>query len=124
MPTASTARVYCEPMDTHMAHEVLPPAHMLARSVDPSTSKAAAATVRCFASEQYGDILNELSVDRPMGAEQIAKSIGLMPYQVRKRLPELEKAGLAKVMPGETRRTGAGRLERLWLKVARQGGGA
>lgn len=57
------------------------------------------------------------SATDPVGAEQIAESCGLAAYQVRKRLPELQRMGLADVT-GDARKTKSGRSERLWHKCS------
>lgn len=95
---------------------------MRARTIDPTTSHAAAGIVDQFADDHYGRILKALSIVRAFyghgkaGAEQIAQAAGLQPYQVRKRLPELQRNG--DVRPtGETRKTESGRSERVWELV-------
>lgn len=99
-----------------------PPSHTLARSTDPGTSRAAAAQVHRFVAGQYREILDAMEMvallaDKAdgdaVGASAIAGLIGLQPYQVRKRLPELQSAGLVELADGTTR-TSSGRDERLW----------
>jgi len=96
-----------------------PPAHTLARIKDPATSMTAAAQVHRFASGQYREILDAMELmeqeapGQPVGASGIADLVGLQPYQVRKRLPELQTAGLVALAEGTTR-TPSGRDERLW----------
>jgi predicted ArsR family transcriptional regulator len=91
--------------------------HALARTSDPATSHEAAASVKSFAGEHHAALLRVLAPDVPLGAEQLARMAGMDAYQARKRLPELERAGLAKVADG-TRKTASGRSERLWLLVS------
>jgi len=100
-----------------------PVPHTLARSLDPATSKHAAGKVARFAGAHYRLILNamiellEVVDRRPIGASDIARRIGFIDaYQVRKRLPELKKAGLVALWPG-TQLTESGRRERLWVLV-------
>lgn len=91
----------------------------LARNSDPLTSHIAAERTAEFSCAHRSLVYLTLSDNYPkaLGAEQIAELCGLQAYQVRKRLPELEKLGLAE--PTEhTRKTGSGRPERLWQKVA------
>lgn len=85
-----------------------------ARRTDPSTSHAAAAQATGVAKAHQERILAALrESDRPLGAEEIADCIGILAYQVRKRLSELQDQHLVELAPGE-RKTRAGRAERLW----------
>lgn len=88
----------------------------LARASDPETSHQAAARVSEFAGAQRIRILAALRDGLKLGAEQIADSIGLAAYEVRKRLPELQAQGLAKPTD-DTRTTRGGRLERVWVRT-------
>lgn len=84
-----------------------------ARYSDPSTSHDAAASMRRAASAQCATVLSALRELGKAGAEQIATAAGMTAYAARKRLPELQDAGL--VQPtGELRRTSTGRSERIW----------
>ncbi len=84
-----------------------------ARRSDPATSHAVAAQVSRFARGHYALILETLRRFGEAGAEQIAGAIQLDAYQVRKRLPEMERGGL--VTPtNDTRLTATGRHERIW----------
>jgi transcription initiation factor IIE alpha subunit len=91
--------------------------HTLARRSDPFTSKAAAARVSEFANTHHTKILEAMAEHgAPMGAEQIAAYTSIDAYQVRKRLPELQRAGL--IQPLDVcRTTTSGRKERLWGRV-------
>jgi predicted ArsR family transcriptional regulator len=98
----------------HTQVEVEP--HQLARKFDPSTSHDAAGRVRKFAKGQYAAILAALRNGGDMTPEKIGVAIHLDAYQVRKRLPELERAGLAQPT-GETAPTRSGRSQRVWRAV-------
>ena len=67
-----------------------------ARRGDPSTSKDAASRVREFAAGQCADILAVLRERGRLGAEQIAAYLRIDAYAVRKRLADLEHAGMAR----------------------------
>ena len=73
----------------------------------------AADRVNEFQTDQCNRILSALKRMGQAGAEQIGTMTGLHAYQVRKRLPELEKQGLA-YPHQEKRLTATGRRERLW----------
>lgn len=100
-------------MDTQ--HQLFdPPPRTRARRTDPDTSQLAAARVREFAGTHQAKILDAMKrIGAPAGAEQIAAYARIDAYQVRKRLPELQAAGLAFPM-NVTRDTVTGRRERLW----------
>lgn len=93
-----------------------------ARRTDPATSKDAAASMRAAATPQCAKVLHVLKtwckqgVYAPLGAEQIGFRLGMHAYAVRKRLSELEQAGLIETT-GETHRTSTGRNERLWVAI-------
>lgn len=86
----------------------------LARRSDPITSQQAAARVGDFAGTHYAKILEAMTRHgEPMGAEQIAAYTSIDAYQVRKRLPELQRMG--RIEPLELyRATTTRRMERLW----------
>lgn len=84
-----------------------------ARRSDPETSKDSAARVREFAAGQCADILAVLRERGRLGAEQIAAYLRIDAYAVRKRLADLEHAGLARPLHLH-RVTASGRKERLW----------
>lgn len=88
-----------------------------ARTFDPETSHEAAARVREFAAGHCALILQALLDHGPMTPEQIGTRVGMDAYAVRKRLPELERAGLAKPT-GETAPTTSGRSQRIWRSLA------
>lgn len=84
-----------------------------ARAFDPETSHEAAESVREFAAGHCALILQSLIDHGPMTPEQIGVRISMDAYAVRKRLPELERAGLA-APTGETAPTVSGRSQRVW----------
>jgi predicted ArsR family transcriptional regulator len=89
-----------------------------ARRRDPSTSRAAADRVGEFAADHAVRILEALQEHGLMGAEEIGDRIGLDAYAVRKRLPELEREQMVRVVAGQERTTRSGRRERVWGAVA------
>jgi len=88
----------------------------LCRASDPLTSFMAADRVHEFKADHCTRILMALKRMGTAGAEQIAAMTSLDAYQVRKRLPELERAGMVQ-SHHETRITSTGRHERLWGAV-------
>lgn len=98
---------------THTAHHE---PRKLARLFDPGTSHASALMAGQLVRDHQAVILAALQqASDALGAEQVASWCGLNAYQVRKRLPELQTAGLAE--PVGTRRASTGRLERTWRLV-------
>ena len=97
--------------ETQLSIDFAPVRH--ARSGDPSTSKDAASRVREFAAGQCADILAVLRERGRLGAEQIAAYLRIDVYAVRKRLADLEHAGLARPLAIH-RMTASGRKERFW----------
>jgi len=89
----------------------------LARHFDPSTSHAAAERVREFSGGQCVAILQVLRQRGSLSPEQIAAHLKLDAYQIRKRLPELQRAGMAEPT-GQAVPTVSGRSQRLWRAVA------
>lgn len=85
----------------------------LARRSDPSTSHEAARRVREFGAGHAAIILECLKIHGALTPEQIGKRIGMDAYSIRKRLPELERAGKAKPT-GFTAPTSSGRHQRIW----------
>lgn len=85
----------------------------LCRASDPITSFEAADRVKEFKQDHCTRIHVALKHMGKAGAEQIASMTGLDAYQVRKRLPELERELLVMVCD-EFRLTSTGRRERLW----------
>jgi len=98
---------------TQLALYLPPPG---ARRRDPATSHDAARSMRTAATEQGARVFNALQALGQAGAEQIAERSGMDAYAVRKRLPELEAAGVIQTT-GDTRRTASGRSERVWRVV-------
>ncbi len=90
--------------------------HPRARNSDPWTSHAAAASLDDDVTARlYRIIIAALKVAAGTQYE-IADLTGLDHYQVNKRLPELERLGLAKPT-GETRPGPSGRQCRVWAAV-------
>lgn len=87
--------------------------HQLARRSDPETSRQAAERVKEFAAGHHKLILDCLKEHGPLSPDQIATKIRLDKFQICRRLPELQRAGLAQPN-GETRRSASGRAERVW----------
>lgn len=99
-----------------------------ARRDDPGTSKEAAAKVSAFAGNHFDKITQAMkTLAKPAGAEQIAATllrggVKLDAYQIRKRLPEMQKRGQVRVAEADrgehhgelVRETSSGRHERLW----------
>jgi len=88
----------------------------LARRTDPATSHEAARRVSEFAGSQRMAILDALRKHGPMTPEQIGDLPGIEAYAVRKRQPELERAGLARPN-GQIAQTRSGRHQRVWEAV-------
>ena len=72
--------------------------------------------MRKAATAQCVTVLLDLQTHGYSGAEEIGDRIGLDAYAVRKRLPELQDAGLVAPMPLK-RKTRTGRWERVWVFV-------
>lgn len=87
--------------------------HPRARNDDPLTSHESAYLADAFAATQHDLILDALKMCGPRGAEQIAEYTLMDAYAVRKRLPELQRLGLAAPTGGQ-RQTKSGRSERIW----------
>lgn len=85
----------------------------LARSSDPDTSHQAAARVHEFGDKHHGIIAVCLRQHGSLTADQIAALTRLDKYQVCRRLPEMERAGMVEPT-GETRTTTSGRQARCW----------
>lgn len=87
-----------------------------ARSRDPWTSHHAAVRAARMASSQQRAILAVLraaeGVELP--PEDIGDALGLPAYAVRKRLPELQRQGLA-LPTGRIVPSRGGRMQRLWV---------
>lgn len=85
----------------------------LARRSDPATSHAAAEASAEFRGEHQTKIIEALRWYGPMGKTGIAKTSGLDHIAVARRLPELQRKGLAKPT-GRTVPSTSGREEREW----------
>lgn len=71
--------------------------HVRARRTDPATSKQAAVNAEKFASSHAGRILAALKAHGSKTAHEL-HTTGLTVVQIDRRLPELSKLGLAKVV--------------------------
>ena len=87
-----------------------------ARRTDPAESHAAAASAQDLARQHQVLILGAL-MQGAAGVDRIAAITKLSPYQVSKRMSELERGGAAKVVPGITVQSDAGRAQRLWERI-------
>lgn len=85
----------------------------LARRTDPITSHEAAEHVNEFAAGHHKLILDCLTEHGPLSPDQIATKIRLDKFQICRRLPEMQRAGLVEPT-GETRLSATGRKERIW----------
>lgn len=84
-----------------------------ARRRDPVTSHEAAESMKTGAAQQAERVLKALRSLGEAGAEQIGEVCSLDAYTIRKRLPELQRLGLA-APTGAVRSTASGRSERVW----------
>lgn len=83
------------------------------RASDPVTSFQAAREARAFASSQCDTIVDALRRYGPQSKDQLAARLRLESHAIGKRLPDLQKRGLA-APTGEVRRSASNRLERVW----------
>jgi predicted ArsR family transcriptional regulator len=83
-----------------------------ARHRDPQTSHAAAADAKDLAKQHAILILGALRYG-PAGVDRIAAITRLSPYQVSKRMAELEKSRAIR-LTGRTVQSNAGRAQREW----------
>jgi len=84
-----------------------------ARRSDPSTSRAAAESMENASKALMNAIFADLRLNGSGTFEQISLRTGLRPDQVWRRLPDLEKQGLAE--PTErTMKGSSGRQQRVW----------
>ena len=91
---------------------------LAARASDPVTSHEAAAAATAFAGDQQQRVLQGLiKSGGRAGAAHIGWAIGMDAYAVRKRLPELERAGKVR-RTGEKVLARTGRYEQQWELVA------
>ena len=86
----------------------------LARNSDPATSHMAAARVGEFRASHALQVLFCLSTHGPMTVDQIAAHSGLQSQAVNKRLPEMQRLGLALPLAGQMRPSDSGRMARVW----------
>ena len=86
-----------------------------ARSLDPSTSHAAAEQVD-FAKQHFDLIVDCLQRFGARGKDGIAELTGLDGNQVARRLPEMARVGLVE-LTGRTTKSNSGRAEREWRFV-------
>ena len=84
-----------------------------ARHSDPSTSHAAAESMRGRTAEHRELILAVLNDHEGLTATEIGERCRLSMVQVARRMKELERLGLAEPTK-ETRLTGSGRPARVW----------
>ncbi len=70
---------------------------MRARLLDPTTSKAAAASAAAFAPSHAQRICNALEAGT-MTAAEISRCTGLTVVQIDRRMPELQRAGRVRVV--------------------------
>jgi hypothetical protein len=88
-----------------------------ARTSDPATSHAAAASVRDFAGEQYVEVLKALERG-PGTIWELAERCSLDRVQIARRLPEMQKAIPPLARPTEeTRPSPKGRPCRVWRRT-------
>lgn len=85
-----------------------------ARRTDPATSRQAARSMALASEAQRKAVYWALvQAGRPVTADEIAVRAGLDKVQVCRRLPELERDGMAEPTD-ETRPTPSGRAARCW----------
>ena len=84
-----------------------------ARKTDPATSHAAAARAGEFAAGHASRILAALQDNGPSTADEIAHATGLTVVQVDRRLPEMQRSGIA-APTGETRLSASRVPQRVW----------
>ena len=87
-----------------------------ARSLDPSTSHAAADQAQNLARLHGGLIVVCLQRFGARGKDGIAEFTGLDGNQVARRMPELERLGLVE-LTGQVTKSKSGRSEREWRFV-------
>lgn len=84
-----------------------------ARTLDPTTSHEAAASVKQVAPIHMQIIHDALREHGPMGKDQISLWTKLDGNQIARRLPEMKKMGLVE-LTGKTVHSASGRQEREW----------
>lgn len=87
------------------------------RAADPLTSYQAAAAAREFAGKHADMIHAALCKYGPASKDEIGARLNMDGVAVARRLADLQKRGLA-VPTDETRKSRAGRSERVWRVVA------
>ncbi len=87
-----------------------------ARRTDPLTSHLAAASATKFAGTHQMQIHALLITYGPMTADEIAAHLRMTGHQCNKRLPELQRLGIARPT-GHTRPGISGRMQRVWEAV-------
>ncbi|MCC7011075.1 MAG: winged helix-turn-helix domain-containing protein [Planctomycetes bacterium] len=88
-----------------------------ARATDPSTSHVAGRRASEFAADHHRRILETLRRIGPATIHEIAAASNLDHVAVARRMPELEREGLASASGGE-RKGPSGRPCRIWGAVA------
>jgi predicted ArsR family transcriptional regulator len=96
-----------------MADLIVNPKH-LARKTDPVTSHLAAERVDEFMGSHHEKILICLNYYGPSNVDEIAAFTGLPSQAVNKRLPELQRLGMATPLDGVLRPSDSGRMARVW----------
>lgn len=84
-----------------------------ARTSDPATSHAAAKSSSRWAASHAGRIFVALVGHGPRTVDELSAIVGLQSQQINKRLPELERLGLA-LPTDELRPSRSGHQERVW----------
>jgi hypothetical protein len=88
----------------------------LARSDDPATSHAAAASAKELQARHHRIILGALEQHGPCGKDRLAALTALTGVQICRRLGELERVGKAEPT-GRNVTSTAGRAEREWRRI-------
>jgi hypothetical protein len=97
----------------------LPTDKAYARRKDPETSKAAASSIGNFADNHCRLIYEAIRQFGPMGKTRIAQKAGIDHVAVGKRLPDLQRCGVAHPTD-KTEKSGSGRQERIWALAERK----
>ena len=84
-----------------------------ARTLDPTTSHEAAASIKQVAPIHMQIIHDALHEHGPMGKDQISLWTKLDGNQIARRLPEMKNMGLVE-LTGKTVHSASGRQEREW----------
>jgi predicted ArsR family transcriptional regulator len=86
----------------------------LARKSDPITSHLAAKRAAEFAPTHARRILSCLMYYGPCTVDELAARASMPSQAINKRLPELQRAGLALPVAGKLRPSDSGRMARVW----------